>query len=442
MLPLQVLWPEPIPFFGFSRAAEAIFCLLGVGPSVSMASLYSPWWAFSSICFSDITSNTTTFGSTHHSTCHCDTFSRPFGKGRREFHPLDDLACRSRLGADAFGQRLGGTGHGGSGLVQVFLISMVLGIQPFGLRIGSSPFVLIRELPENVGLPWTQLTDYLERIPAFMDGEGLNPLLQNYWMTIHPPVTFLGFASTLIPFAFALAGLWTRRYNEWLKPALPWAFFSVMIWVRASLWAVPGPMNPKFWRFLGLGSCGKQFAGGLACRGGCSSSLADPQKQGQHPEVQFSAEHPWFADPVFHLSHALGHTWNSSVHAFVDLGLNGQLLIYLLFFAVLSLGMLLWHYWRLPRNAQQDEIWSREFWMFIDFADTFGQCLPDRFYHFYPGMEQFIWSRGLAALDGLRPGASARCGAALQFLSSAFCLGHQFADGQWAVSALQENRPR
>ena len=38
-------------------------------------------------------------------------------------------------------------------LVQVFLISMVLGIHPFGLRIGSSPFVLIRELPENVGLP-------------------------------------------------------------------------------------------------------------------------------------------------------------------------------------------------------------------------------------------------------------------------------------------------
>ena len=56
---------------------------------------------------------------------------------------------------------------------------------------------------------------------------------------------------------------------------------------------------------------------------------------------------------------------DSSVHAFVDLGLNGQLLIYLLFFAVLSLGMLLWHYRRLPRNAQQDEIWSREFWMFI-----------------------------------------------------------------------------
>ena len=32
-------------------------------------------------------------------------------------------------------------------------------------------------------------------IPQFADGQGLNPFLQNYWMTIHPPTLFLGFAS-------------------------------------------------------------------------------------------------------------------------------------------------------------------------------------------------------------------------------------------------------
>ena len=224
MLPLQVLWPEPIPFFGFSRAAEAIFCLLGVGPSASMASLYSPWWAFSSICFSDITSNTTTSGSTHHSTCHCDTFSRPFGKGRRSFilwtiwhvvlgwvlmrsakdweAPVMAVVCS---GAGLFDQ------HGSR-------------YPTFWSPDRKQSVRIDPRAARECGSPWTQLTDYLERIPAFMDGEGLNPLLQNYWMTIHPPVTFLGFASTLIPFAFALAGLWTRRYNEWLKPALPWAF--------------------------------------------------------------------------------------------------------------------------------------------------------------------------------------------------------------------------
>jgi cytochrome c-type biogenesis protein CcmF len=66
-------------------------------------------------------------------------------------------------------------------------------------------------------------------IPTFQDGKGLNHLLQNHLMTIHPPTLFLGFASTLIPFAFAIAGLWKRDLKGWMKPAIPWAFFGVMI---------------------------------------------------------------------------------------------------------------------------------------------------------------------------------------------------------------------
>ncbi len=54
-----------------------------------------------------------------------------------------------------------------------------------------------------------------EFIPA--DGTGLNPLLQNYWMVIHPPVLFLGYATTLIPFAYLMAGLWTKKYAEWIQ---------------------------------------------------------------------------------------------------------------------------------------------------------------------------------------------------------------------------------
>jgi cytochrome c-type biogenesis protein CcmF len=67
--------------------------------------------------------------------------------------------------------------------------------------------------------------DYLNLIK----GTGLNPLLQNYWMTIHPPTLFLGFASTSIPFAFAMAGFMHKDHKGWLKPVLPWALFSGMI---------------------------------------------------------------------------------------------------------------------------------------------------------------------------------------------------------------------
>ncbi|MEI9934895.1 MAG: hypothetical protein WDM71_08610 [Ferruginibacter sp.] len=46
------------------------------------------------------------------------------------------------------------------------------------------------------------------------DGIGLNVLLRNYWMVIHPPILFLGFASTIVPFAYAYAGIQTKRFGE------------------------------------------------------------------------------------------------------------------------------------------------------------------------------------------------------------------------------------
>ena len=56
------------------------------------------------------------------------------------------------------------------------------------------------------------------------DGQGLNDLLQNPWMTIHPPTLFVGFTLLMVPFAFAVAGLMDRgRYTQWVRPALPWA---------------------------------------------------------------------------------------------------------------------------------------------------------------------------------------------------------------------------
>ena len=60
-----------------------------------------------------------------------------------------------------------------------------------------------------------------------LDGQGLNPLLQNPWMVIHPPIMFIGYASLAIPFAFALAALWMRRYDEWTKASMPWVLLSL-----------------------------------------------------------------------------------------------------------------------------------------------------------------------------------------------------------------------
>ncbi|MGA2449528.1 MAG: cytochrome c-type biogenesis CcmF C-terminal domain-containing protein [Polyangiaceae bacterium] len=59
------------------------------------------------------------------------------------------------------------------------------------------------------------------------DGDGLNPLLQNYWMVIHPPCLYTGFVGCSVPFAFAVAALVTGRLDhEWLVASRAWTLFA------------------------------------------------------------------------------------------------------------------------------------------------------------------------------------------------------------------------
>ena len=64
-------------------------------------------------------------------------------------------------------------------------------------------------------------------IPA--DGNGLNPLLENPWMVIHPPTLFLGFASTAVTFAFAISALAFGNDESWYRRAWPWALFCFAV---------------------------------------------------------------------------------------------------------------------------------------------------------------------------------------------------------------------
>ncbi len=82
---------------------------------------------------------------------------------------------------------------------------------------------------------------FLRSAQAYTDGAGLNPLLQDYWMTIHPPILFTGFSSFVVPFAIACAALLKRDYDGWVKPALPWVVFSTAIqatgFIMGGVWA-------------------------------------------------------------------------------------------------------------------------------------------------------------------------------------------------------------
>ena len=81
---------------------------------------------------------------------------------------------------------------------------------------------------------------FLTDTPA--DGRGLNPLLQNFYMVIHPPSLYIGFVAMTIPYAFGMAALitgnlddaWLRAVRRWTM--IGWLFLSFGL-VLGMLWA-------------------------------------------------------------------------------------------------------------------------------------------------------------------------------------------------------------
>jgi cytochrome c-type biogenesis protein CcmF len=244
---------------------------------------------------------------------------------------------------------------------QFCLATMVLGVYVFGFKIGSSPFVLLRN---EIAGPIFNQPDYLSKIK---DGQGLNVLLQNYWMVIHPPILFLGFASTIVPFAFAIGSFIKKDFTGWTKPALSWALFSGAV-------LGTGIMMGAAWAYESL-----TFGGYWAWDPVENASLVPwiVLIAGLHTNLIFNSTGfslratYWMYIATFVLilystfltrSGILGDT---SVHAFTDLGMNWQLLVFVLIFLVPSVFMLIKNYKNIPNIAKEESVNSREFWMFI-----------------------------------------------------------------------------
>ena len=86
---------------------------------------------------------------------------------------------------------------------------------------------------------------YLTESPA--TGQGLNPLLQNFYMAIHPPTMYLGFVGMTIPFAFCIAALITGHLDDsWLRAVRRWTMIS---WFFLSLGLTLG----MIWAYEELG---------------------------------------------------------------------------------------------------------------------------------------------------------------------------------------------
>ncbi|HRH65412.1 MAG TPA: cytochrome c biogenesis protein CcsA [Bacteroidia bacterium] len=249
-------------------------------------------------------------------------------------------------------------------MVQVFLASMLLGIVVLGHKIGTNPFVLLREHPDFANLPFIKMPDYLSKIK---DGRGLNPLLQNYWMTIHPPTLFLGFASTVVPFAFAMAGLLRKKFREWIVPALPWTFFGIMILgtgiLMGAAWAYEALSFGGFWAWDPVENA--SLVPWMTLVG-----LGHVMLIFKHRNRSLLSSFILAAITFFFVLYSTfltrsGILGDSSVHAFTDLGMSGHLVFYMLFFLALAGYLIIRNRRSILEQESEEHISSREFWMFI-----------------------------------------------------------------------------
>jgi cytochrome c-type biogenesis protein CcmF len=248
-------------------------------------------------------------------------------------------------------------------LVQAFLASMIIGVVLPGLdfRIGSSPFVLLREVMHDAPIFLSQ--------PDFIppDGKGLNPLLQNYWMVIHPPTLFLGFAATLVPFSFCIAGLWLSKYTDWIRPALPWALFAGAILglgiLMGGYWAYETLNFGGYWNWDPVENA--VYVPWLILIAAIHTMITY-----KNSETALKASMILVITVFILILYSTfltrsGILGDSSVHSFTDLGLSGQLLLYLLFFLFIAVALCVWRWREIPTTDKEVATYSREFWIFI-----------------------------------------------------------------------------
>ena len=253
-------------------------------------------------------------------------------------------------------------------VAQFCIGTMLLGIYVFGNKIGNNPFILWRDhMPD---LPIFANPDYLQ-LPRVFEGNDLNTLLQNYWMVIHPPILFLGFASTIIPFAFAFSGLMKKRH-DWVKPVLPWTAFSAAILgtgiMMGAAWAYESLSFGGYWAWDPVENA--SLVPWLTLIAGLHVNLV-------YKNTGFSLRTTYF---FYFITFTLilystfltrsGILADTSVHAFTveDKNLQAiylQLIGFVLVFFIPAMYLFGKNFKSIPSIQKEEQSYSREFWMFI-----------------------------------------------------------------------------
>jgi len=230
---------------------------------------------------------------------------------------------------------------------------MIMGI--YTLTLMGLLFILVRENPFVM----------LKQTP--LDGQGLNPLLQDDWMVIHPPIMFIGYAASAIPFAFAMASLWRRDYDDWAARAFPWALGGFLVLGCAILmggyWAYKTLGWGGYWGWdpVENASLIPWLLGTVMIHG-----LHMERTKGRYRRANYILAALVYLSVLYgtFLTRS-GVLADFSVHSFVDLGISGWLVALMGGFAALSLWLLATRLRHVPTKPNEDPFLSRGTFMVL-----------------------------------------------------------------------------
>ncbi|HMB41901.1 MAG TPA: cytochrome c biogenesis protein CcsA [Balneolaceae bacterium] len=245
-------------------------------------------------------------------------------------------------------------------LTQMFLLSMIVGWDLGFSNLGASPFrTIAQEMPN---------APFIQANPGFTpaDGSGLNDLLKSPWMMIHPPIIFVGFAMMTVPFAFAIASLWTKTYHEWIRPALPWTLAANVSLLTAiflgGYWAYVTLSFGGYWAWDPVENA--SLVPWLIGTAGIHAMIIQRHSKRAHKASLFFAILAYISIIYQTFLTRSGVLADQSVHSFVDLGLYNQLLAFILTVTILGIGFYLYRYRELPSPENESKFLSREFMTF------------------------------------------------------------------------------
>ncbi|MEA2693649.1 MAG: cytochrome c-type biosis protein CcmF [Acidobacteriota bacterium] len=194
-----------------------------------------------------------------------------------------------------------------------------------------------------------------------VEGAGLNPLLQDNWMVIHPPIMFVGYAASAIPFAFAMAALWRRDYDSWAARAFPWALGGFLVLGTAILmggyWAYKTLGWGGYWGWdpVENASLIPWLFGTVMIHG---LHMERSKKRYRRANYVFAAL-TYMAVLYGTFLTRSGVLADFSVHSFVDLGISGLLLFGMGTFLLLSIYLIATRWKEIPTEKIEDPFLSR-----------------------------------------------------------------------------------